>query len=230
MRQETKRVSERYAKRSRTYDHLDPAVYMSRQELERALIKWVKKAGFANLSEVSLIEIGCGTGSNLAQFQRLGFSSENLVGNELLPDRVMNARESLPDSIKILAGDALDLDIADSSFDVVFQSLVFTSLLDDDYQNALALKLWRIVKPGGGLLWYDFVYNNPSNKDVRGIPLARVLKLFPEGIPSFQKITLAPPISRRVARFYPPLYSVFNCLPFLRTHILCWLQKPLQGP
>ena len=34
-------------------------------------------------------------------------------------------------------------------------------------------------------------------------------------------------ISRRVSRIHPSLYTIFNVVPFLRTHILCWIQKPL---
>ena len=41
-----------------------------------------------------------------------------------------------------------------------------------------------------------------------------------------QRITLAPPLARRVARFSPALYTLFNLMPFLRTHRLCWIAKP----
>ncbi len=40
------------------------------------------------------------------------------------------------------------------------------------------------------------------------------------------RLTLAPPVSRRVSRFHESLYTVCNAFPFLRTHILCWLKKP----
>ena len=41
--------------------------------------------------------------------------------------------------------------------------------------------MWRWVRPGGGVLWYDFTFDNPRNPDVRGVPLARVRELFPHG-------------------------------------------------
>ena len=86
--------------------------------------------------------------------------------------------------------------------------------------------MWALVKPGGGVLWYDFVYNNPRNPDVRGVPLKHIRELFPRGKIYSWRITLAPPISRRVTRLHPALYAVFNLFPILRTHVLCWIQKP----
>ena len=36
---------------------------------------------------------------------------------------------------------------------------------------------------------------------------------------------LAPPIARVVSRWHPSLYTLFNTLPLLRTHVLAWLAK-----
>ena len=85
--------------------------------------------------------------------------------------------------------------------------------------------MWSWLKPGGGVLWYDFTYNNPNNPDVRGMPVRRVHELFPHGRFIVRRVTLAPPISRRVCRIHPALYAVLNALPILRTHVLCWIEK-----
>jgi hypothetical protein len=155
--------------------------------------------------------------------------SENLVGNELLEERAEMARRRLPEGIKILVGDAAEINLDEGPFDVVYQSTVFTSILDDGFQQKLADRMWALVKPVGGVLWYDFIFNNPRNPDVRGVPLKRIRELFPQGIMDSWRITLAPPISRRVCwlvcRIHPALYSLFNLFPFLRTHCLCWIQK-----
>ena len=103
---------------------------------------------------------------------------------------------------------------------------MFSSLLDDAFQQHLADAMWRWVVPGGGVLWYDFVYNNPRNRDVRGVPLARIRQLFPQARIHCRKVTLAPPIARALCRLHPALYPVFNALPLLRTHVLVWLEKP----
>ena len=115
--------------------------------------------------------------------------------------------------------------VAPQSFDVVLQSTVFSSLLDAAFQQQLADSMWHWVRPGGGVLWYDFVYDNPSNPDVRGVPLQRIRELFPHGRVNARRLTLAPPIARRVCGIHPLLYTAFNVLPFLRTHLLCWIEK-----
>jgi len=55
--------------------------------------------------------------------------------------------------------------------------------------------------------------------------LSRVRALFPQGRVQAQRITLAPPIARRVTRLHPSLYTLFNTLSALRTHVLCWIAK-----
>jgi len=72
----------------------------------------------------------------------------------------------------------------------------------------------------------DFTFDNPRNPDVRGVPAARLRALFPEGRIVARRVTLAPPVARRVCSIHPSLYTVFNALPLLRTHLLCWIEKP----
>ena len=121
------------------------------------------------------------------------------------------------------------LPLSPASFDIVCQSTVFSSILDDTLQARVAVDMWRSAGPGGGVPWYDFPYNNPSNRDVRGVPLARIRALFPGAALSARRIARAPPISRRVVRLHPALYGWFNALPLLCTHLLGWVGKPLDA-
>jgi hypothetical protein len=74
-------------------------------------------------------------------------------------------------------------------------------------------------------LWYDYVYNNPWNPDVRGVGFRRVRELFPEASIKKWRLSLAPPLGRFVTRVSRSLYTVFNAAPFLRSHIMCWIAK-----
>jgi hypothetical protein len=132
--------------------------------------------------------------------------------------------------VRLSQGDASTADLDPASQDIVFQSVVFSSLLDDGFQRRLAQRMWSWLRPGGWVLWYDFVYDNPTNPDVRAVPVAQVRRLFPSGRLGWRRVTLAPPISRRVCRLHPALYGVFNALPWLRSHALVWIQKPGAAP
>ena len=220
-------VAERYARRAAgdRYSMLRPDVWHTVQERQRAMLRLFARLGFNDLSALRLIEVGCGSGGNLQELLRLGFAPQHLSGAELLPERIAQARAGLPATVALFEGDATQLELAPASFDIVFVSTVFSSLLDDAFQQRLADTTWRWVKPGGGVLWYDFTVNNPRNADVRGVPLGRVRALFPAGRVQSQRITLAPPIARAVTRVHPALYTLINTVPLLRTHSLAWIAK-----
>jgi SAM-dependent methyltransferase len=229
-RDEPAAVRARYARRpaagAAAYSMLQPATWQTLQERQRVLLRLLARRGLADLGSTRLLEVGCGNGGNLLEFLRMGCAAENLTGLELLLERAERARRSLPSGVRVIAGDALQADVEPDSQDIVFQAVVFSSLLDDAFQRRLADAMWRWTRPGGALLWYDFVYDNPFNRDVRGVPLRRVRELFPQGRFEVHRVTLAPPIARRVCRVHPSLYTVVNALPFLRTHLLCWIEKP----
>lgn len=229
--QETERIVERYGRRlsrgnNARYSMLNPSVWPAVQERQRAIIGLLRRHTRVELKDMHALEIGCGTGGNLLELLRLGFDANNLVANELIHERAVIARGNLPGSVVIHEGNALTLNLPPKSFDIVYQSTVFTSILDTGFQDKLAGRMWEWCRPGGGVLWYDFVFNNPRNADVRGVPLSRVRALFPEASIDTRRVTLAPPISRIVCRLHPILYSVFNVFPFWRTHVLCWIGKP----
>ena len=224
---ETQAVAQRYARRAAgdRYSMLKPDVWQTLHERQRAMLRLFARQGLADLAGLRLLEVGCGSGGNLLELLRMGFAAERLSGVELLPERFAQARQALPAALMLHAGDALQLELPAQSQDIVFVSTVFSSLLDEAFQQRLADAMWRWVKPGGGVLWYDFTVDNPRNPDVRGVPLARVRALFPQARVQAQRITLAPPIARTVTRVHPALYTLLNTVPLLRTHVLCWLAK-----
>lgn len=230
--QEVQQIVERYRRR-------DPSVFRTRhmlsverclrsQEQERAWIDLLlRHFPLDRIEYCRVLEVGCGFGKNLLNFLRWGFSPENLVGNELLEDRCRVARRLLPPEVQIIPGDATRMELPAEGFDIVVQSIVFTSILDDAFQQLLAERMWHWTAPGGGVLWYDFMYNNPRNRDVRGVPVRRIRQLFPEGRIGWRRVALAPPIARLAVRIHRSFYHLLGAIPWLRTHCCCWIEKQL---
>jgi SAM-dependent methyltransferase len=220
-------VIERYRRRDvgDLYSPLRSEVLLALQERERTIVQLLRRYASRPLDQMRLIEIGCGSGENLLALIRLGFSPELMCGNELLSERLAAAKRNLPSTINLLSGDAATLCLEEASVDIVYVSLVFSSLLSDDFQDRLAKHIWRWLRPGGGILWYDFLYDNPGNRDVRGVTRGRLRELFPHATIDARKVTLAPPIARRVVRVNASLYSFLNVFTILRTHVVCWIAK-----
>ncbi len=220
---ELDQIARRYARREAgdRYSLLRPEVWQMWQERQRALLRLLAaRSGVP--ADWRAAEVGCGAGGNLLDMLRLGFMPAHLTGIELLPERLASARAALPEGVRLLAGDASTADMAPASQDLVLQSTVFSSILDDALQQRVADAMWSWLKPGGAVVWYDFTVNNPHNPDVRGVPMARVRALFPHGRFVAKRITLAPPLARAL----PAAYPLLNLLPFLRTHRLVLIEKP----
>jgi SAM-dependent methyltransferase len=219
----------RYARRAGLaglYDPLRPEVMQARHERLRVLAALLRRHARQPVSQLSLLEVGCGQGDNLLELITLGFDPARLLANELLPERAAAARARLPGAVRVLEGDALALPLPEASLDLVLQSTVFSSLLDAGFRARLAQRLWAWLKPGGAVLWYDFAVDNPRNPDVVGLPMAEVRRLFPAATIDARRVTLAPPLARRGAALHPALPALLNNLPLLRTHRLAWIAKP----
>ncbi len=190
----------------------------SQKEIIENINLFLKKE-FNEFGNLNLLEIGAGNGTNAEIFLNCGFNIQNIYFNELLPERINAIKSNYPNNI-LYEGNIIEAPI-DRKFDVIFQSTVFTSILNQVDREKLAEKMLSLLNPNGIILWYDFIYNNPKNKDVRKVSVKELKSLFSKSSSIyFQKITLAPPIGRKVGRFY----KLFN-VPFLRSHILAVIKK-----
>lgn len=118
---------------------------------------------------------------------------------------------------------------ATGSFDLVSANTVFSSILDAESRKTLAQEMWRVTKPGGWVLVFDFRYNNPANSDVKKVTQRELKNYFAQGVNEYyQTLLLAPPIARILM---PTSHLAANILttlfPFLRSHFYFMLQKPL---
>ncbi len=220
-------IREAYAQRKNQflYSMFNPAHLLALQERERSILAAFARHGYGSLEETRILEVGCGTGSWLRELVRWGARPENIAGIDLLPDRIAEAKVLCPATIHLACGNAEKLQSSDGAFDVVFQSTVFTSILDDGMKIQIAREMLRVLRPGGMILWYDFTVDNPWNPDVRGIPRREIRRLFPACRFEFERLTLAPPLGRRIARMSSFLYRTLSAIKLFDTHCLAIIQE-----
>jgi ubiquinone/menaquinone biosynthesis C-methylase UbiE len=226
---EVARIRKAYARRRQghpaTYSFLNPSHVLQIQERDSELLFVLSRHGVDRLDAKTFLEIGCGTGYWLRAFLQWGALPENVFGIDLLPERLEQARKLCPHGVSLQCGSAASLDLPDTSFDIVLQSTVFSSILDPRMKQRVAAEMLRVVKPGGFVLWYDFFLDNPRNPDVRGIRKREIRRLFPGCQIHIRRITLAPPIARLVGRYSPLLYALLSRTKILCTHYLSLIRK-----
>ena len=225
--QELERMTRAYERREGSPESLPTD--RIRLDRERHYVSFLDSPGLPARSALRVLEVGCGSGGELHRLIGLGLEPENLEGIDLLEDRVSAARKSLPDGVGLRCGDATRMEFDDDRFDVVFASLVFTSILSDEIQTRLAREMMRVVRSGGLILWYDFLYDNPRNPDVRGVPIRRIRTLFPGMEISTRRTTLAPPIARATRRLGVPTYRLLHLVPMLRSHVVAGIRSHRAG-
>jgi SAM-dependent methyltransferase len=181
--------------------------------------------GLAALKSRKILEIGCGNGYWLREFIKWGAKPENLTGVDLIPDRFIEAKNLCPHGVRLHCRNANHLEFENSTFDLVIQSTVFTSILDATMKRQVAYEMLRVLKDDGLILWYDYHMDNPKNPDVKGVMLREGRKLFPDYEIRLQRATLAPPIARLLAPYSWILCYFLARVPWLCTHYVGVIRK-----
>ena len=230
-REEESRIREVYSQRhpGSVYSRFDPAHLFEMQERERYFLRLLAKSGCRALHKHKILEVGCGNGELLRDLIKWGARPENTFGIDLIPERILEARTLCPQGISIEAGNAAEINFPDKTFDLVFQSTVFTSVLDYQIKASIALEMLRVAKPDGIIFWYDFSVNNPLNKNVKGVRLREMRRLFQDCDIVLKRITLAPPIARLLAPYSWILCYFLSKVPLLCTHYLAAIRKRISN-
>ena len=185
---------------------------------QRAILATLKKNGFINLPGISILEMGCGNGGVLTEYLEFGALPENIHGVDLLFDRLVHAHHILPGS-GIANADGRFLPFPSRIFDLVLQSTAISSILDPELRRNICADMLRVLKPGGIILSYDF-WLNPTNRQTHGIRPAEIRRSFPNCSYEFHKITLAPPLARRIVPISWILALTLEKLTIFNSHYL----------
>jgi SAM-dependent methyltransferase len=239
--EELQRIRSEYERRERdvpadlyAVSRLD--ALFARQQRQRHMIRAFVREGLWPLSTRAILDLGCGEGNHLIDLLSWGASRSKLAGIDLLDTRVAQARQRLgscrsdPQSgIDLRSGDASHLPWGDGVFDIVHQNTVFTSILDAGMKREVAREAVRVLKPGGVLLWYDFMMDNPLNLHVKGIRRGEIHALFPGCAITLRRTTLAPPLARRLVRVSWIGSLMLERASIFNTHYLGTVRKPVSG-
>lgn len=227
-REEAERIAAvygRYASEPSKWDLANPGYQALVRERKRAIGNTLGRAGLTPLGERRVLDVGCGNGGELAEMLTFGATPERLVGVDLLADRIEAARSRHP-GIDFRVGNAVSLDFQTASFDLVLSYTVFSSILDPGVSRAVAAEMYRVLAPGGSVLWYDIRYPNPANSNVRPLSRREVRRLFPGLLGHLRTLSLLPPLARRLGLTAGWSYPLLAAIPLLRSHQLGLLSKP----
>ena len=206
------------------FDFSQQNVVFFRHCVERELAAFFRKTGILNLSEKKILDVGCGWGSWLLLFLSWGISPEGLFGIDILPERVKMARRRLPES-EIVLGRAEKLPWPDDFFDLVFQFTVFSSVPSPPARTEIASEVWRVLKPGGYFVSFDYFLAHPANPYTVGIGKKELERLFPKASFHSRRVGLLPPLARRLVPLSFSLAHVLEKTRILSGHRLAWTIK-----
>ncbi len=193
------------------------------QSLERALLDVLTREGLDDLSGATLLDVGCGTGHWLTRFALYGAEPTHMTGIDLLQGRAALAARRHP-AATIVSADAQRLPFVAEQFDLVAQFVLLSSILEDVARVRIAREMLRVLRPGGAVVAYDFIWN-PRNANTRGLRQRDYRRLFPGCDIRFTRVTLAPPIARRLAGLSFIACQVLEKVVFLRSHYIVVVRK-----
>lgn len=171
------------------------------------------------LAALTICDVGCGGGADLARWRDAGVTESKLAGTELIRDRAELAQELLP-AADVRLVDGFDLPFARESFDVCTASLVLSTVRSLALRQHLLREMARVTAPEGLVIVYDFVVSKPWNRSVSPVTTRQLTELWrrPSGIhaaaPFLPALNLALRLpkamgGRRIIRFLPRTHRLW---------------------
>jgi SAM-dependent methyltransferase len=202
-----------------------PDILLQNAQRNRTVAALLKSTVGTDLSSVRVLDVGCGTGGFVRQLIDWGATPAHLTGTEFLSDRLDLARARTAAGVHWHLGGLEGF--SDDSVDLVSAHTVFTSILDDRLRRDVADQMWRVLRPGGWTMIFDFRFSNPRNAQVRKLTDADLLRFWPAEESRYRSLILLPPLGRALAGL-PAAIAETLCalLPPLRSHFVYMARKP----
>lgn len=203
-----------------------PGVLFQKLAKTRAEIRALGAIGLSTNWKV--LDVGCGSGTSLAEMLQHGLAPDQLYGIDLLPERVAEAQSKYP-NINFHSCDASSAPFETGFFDLLTESTVFLQLPSETLAEDIASEMVRLVKPGGYIMLTDWRYDfwRPG---YTGLSMRRIKSLFGVGTKTTvvcrEHGPLLPPLGRFLSTYAGPLYFLIHAaLPFVVGQMTTILQK-----
>jgi ubiquinone/menaquinone biosynthesis C-methylase UbiE len=200
----------------------DPGHLLLLADRTIAIRRLLRDVGAYPLGARRVLDIGCGEGDSLATVLAAGGPAD-VAGIDFDAARLDRARDRVRPG-RFEEADGASLPFADDEFDLALLFTVLSSVRGETDRAAICAEARRVVRPGGGVLVYDFAAN-PGNSQTRGLSERDVRILFPGCTYESRRVTPLPALARRLARSGRPR-TWLSRLPVPRTHHLTWITIP----
>jgi len=188
------------------------------EERFQKLAKMIK-SNKINFQNKQILDIGCAGGNLIPLLIRFGMGEKNICGIDIREERINDAKILFPSSnFKLM--DASKIKFKENSFDCVVAFTLFSSILSKSIRKKISSEILRVLKPKGYVLYYDSRFNNPFNKDVLKMNKNDIDYIFPSMAKYLKRITVLPPVIRRLGALSKITYPTLSKIKILNTHYL----------
>jgi ubiquinone/menaquinone biosynthesis C-methylase UbiE len=220
------RAVDEYGRRERDagigayYARVGPALERAHRRRRERLAGLLGTCGDPGTTRI--IDVGCGDGSDLEYFIRLGWAEHLMSGVEIFEPALERARRRLPRA-NLLAANAAQLPFPDQSFDASLQTTVLSSIVDPRVRLAAVGEMFRVVRPGGLVISWD-IKGGGRNPNLAGIDREEIRRLF---APYSETVTVErATLSMGIASRFPYWAArVLERFPFLLDHYVAYSRK-----
>jgi ubiquinone/menaquinone biosynthesis C-methylase UbiE len=206
----------------------NPEVLFQVLAAEASLIAALRLIG-PDPAHTKVLDVGCGDGSSLLPFLRLGFDPANLVGIDIRGEKIRAAQARYP-GLQFQCADASHLSYPDEAFDIVQESMIFLQIPDHDLSLRIASEMLRITKISGHIVLSDWRFGKIGSREFNPLSMKRISRLFRVGSDTIVRKAfrgaLVPPVGRFLSKNVPSMYFAVSALfPFLVGQKVTVLQR-----
>lgn len=220
----------------RIYDSLEPAWTDAWSPLKSEIEFWHRMRLFAAMrwclnqmtmpiSNLRVLDVGCGVGHSTRTLIEFGIKPENVLGIDLRPTAIEYARSLNPAIQFEVVRDFGDWPNPES-FDLCMQCTVFSSLEGIERRLLLADKMVDMTQHNGFIFWWDLIYaNNFAGSDILVPEEYFHNAIMINKTPVSLKPTLMESIIYRSTLSTKFLSMVQDFVGYKKTHIMALFQK-----